>query len=127
MVMVSSFCTVLQLMWFVKIKYLSIDVRPTIIPLQAYGVVDPGVSDINDSEILAHAMQNATGESVEMYYVQHGSDFVNEYPQCSSNGQFIGGDIEDPNHLYGAFPCLFPFGCGGFEVDRPRKVSLVSD
>ncbi|KAH9033810.1 hypothetical protein EDB85DRAFT_1816708, partial [Lactarius pseudohatsudake] len=29
----------------------------------------------------------------------------------------------NPNHLLGSFPCLFPYGLGGFEVDRPRKVS----
>lgn len=94
-------------------------------PVQLYGVLDPGVSEINDSEMLAHAMENVADESKEFYYVRHGLDFVNEYPRHDINHQPFPGTVEDPNHLLGAFPCLFLYGFGGFEVNRPRKVHLI--
>ncbi|KAG1836945.1 hypothetical protein DFJ58DRAFT_718979 [Suillus subalutaceus] len=53
--------------------------------------------------------------ATESYLVQHGSGFVNEYARRDTT--------DDPNHLLGAFPCLFPYGLGGFEVSRPRPVS----
>ncbi|KAF8441076.1 hypothetical protein L210DRAFT_3363751, partial [Boletus edulis BED1] len=37
----------------------------------------------------------------------------------------ISGNEDDSNHLLGAFPCLFPYGYRGFEVDRPRKLSYA--
>lgn len=33
------------------------------------------------------------------------------------------GSLDDPNHLLGTFPYLFPYGAGGFEVKRRKKVS----
>lgn len=33
------------------------------------------------------------------------------------------GTPDDPNHILGTFPYLFPYGLGGFEVDRPTPVS----
>ncbi|KAF8124057.1 hypothetical protein EV363DRAFT_1119959, partial [Boletus edulis] len=37
----------------------------------------------------------------------------------------VPGDEDDPNHLLGCFPCLFPYGLGGFEVERRRKLSYA--
>jgi len=101
-----------------------------VILLQAYGVVDPGVSDVNDSEILAHAMENIAQGHVESYLVHRGGECVNEYPRHHSTSEstmdFGSGDIINPNHLLGGFPCLFPYGYGGFEVDHPHKVKFSS-
>lgn len=75
-------------------------------------------------------MENIVQGHVESYFVRRGGECVNEYPRrdATSASEFnLGlGDINDPNHLLGAFPCLFPYGCGGFEVDRPRKVKFIA-
>lgn len=41
----------------------------------------------------------------------------------TEDGTRTAGTPENPNHLLGAFPCLFPYGEGGFEVNRPIPVS----
>jgi len=55
--------------------------------------------------------------------VRRGSVFVNEYgwADAATSMQNNGGPA-NPNHLLGAFPVLFPYGQGGFEVDRPVDV-----
>lgn len=49
---------------------------------------------------------------------------VNEYPRLvkGTKRRWTGG-AEEPNHLLAAFPVLFPYGLGGFEVDREQAVS----
>ncbi|KAG2335735.1 hypothetical protein BDR05DRAFT_978910 [Suillus weaverae] len=59
----------------------------------------------------------------ESYSVQHGSTFINEYPRLNTAGERYTGTTENPNHLLGAFPCLFPYGFGGFEIQHPRTIS----
>ena len=54
------------------------------------------------------------------------SDFINEYPHKSSKGILTEGSKENPNHLLGSFPCLFPYGMGGYEVQRAVKVTYES-
>jgi hypothetical protein len=55
--------------------------------------------------------------------IRRGSAFVNEYARVDSlTGQRNDGGPGDPNHLLGTFPTLFPFGMGGFEVDRRINV-----
>jgi hypothetical protein len=57
--------------------------------------------------------------------VRRSGDFINEYPRISSNGMQTDGGYNNPNHLMGAFPDLWPYAMGGPEVDRPLKVSYV--
>ena len=60
---------------------------------------------------------------MEGWAIKRSSDFVNEYPHLSEDGTRSAGTPDNPNHLLGTFPCLFPYGEGGFEVDRPTTVS----
>jgi hypothetical protein len=78
---------------------------------------------LSSNEVFAHALCNVTSSEQEVYAVRHGSDFVNEYGRRDSHGRYFTGEIENPNHLLGAFPHLFPYGMGGFETDRPRALS----
>ena len=55
--------------------------------------------------------------------MKRSSDYVNEYPRRDASGNLGIGSFDNPNHLLGMFPWLFPYGEGGFEVDRPRSVS----
>jgi hypothetical protein len=94
-----------------------------VVPLQAHGVIDAEASSLSNQDVLANAFANMSRSSEESYIVQHGSAFVNEYARQVASGVHYAGTTEDPNHLLGAFPCLFPYGLGGFEVFRPRALS----
>lgn len=103
--------------------------EPCIIPLQALGVLDVGGDDVPDTDILAHALSNSSVEASLSqsqradFQIQRGSAFVNEYARTDkTTGQRYDGGPSDANHLLGAFPVLFPYGAGGFEVERPTNV-----
>jgi hypothetical protein len=86
-------------------------------------VVDVDASDLTDTDVLANALGNVSKEDKSAgYAVKRGSRFVNEYGRKDEGDQLITGDVDNPNHLYGAFPMLFPYARGGFEVPRPRQV-----
>lgn len=99
-------------------------IEAEVVPLQSYGVMDLSGMDINNHEVFANAMRNLSRSGEENYVVRRGG-FVNEYPRVDEHGQQGAGDIEHPNYFLGAFPCLFPYDQGGFEVDRPWKLSYV--
>lgn len=92
--------------------------------MQSLGVVDVGANDIEENHVLAHALANVSqSDRAEGWAIKRSSDFVNEYPRLTEEGTRTAGTPENLNHLLGAFPCLFPYGEGGFEVDRPTPVS----
>ncbi|KAJ3818427.1 hypothetical protein F5880DRAFT_1491409, partial [Lentinula raphanica] len=63
------------------------------------------------------------GNTQKHYFVRTGG-FVNEYPRRDTEGQLNAiGDGDNPNHLLGCFPMLFPYGEGGFETNRKHNVS----
>ena len=81
-------------------------------------------NDIQDNEVLAHALRNVNhSEKEEAWVVRRGNKFVHEYGCCDARGIHSDGDSDNPNHLLGSFPCPFPYGFGGFKVDRLRSVS----
>ncbi|KAF9499205.1 hypothetical protein BDN71DRAFT_1428246 [Pleurotus eryngii] len=94
--------------------------------MQAHGMLDVDASNVSDSQLMAIALQN-TAEvlyEAERVQVKHGSVFVNEYPHTRhTTRKRFKGTVTDPNHLLGAFPVLFPYGLGGFKVDRVQSVS----
>jgi hypothetical protein len=97
-------------------------VQPAVVPIQANGVIDASATDLSDRNVFAHAVTNTVGTN--SFLVRRGSDFVNEYPRVDPNSdQRCKGDYDNPNHLLGAFPVLFPYGMGGFEVDRLKTVT----
>lgn len=98
-------------------------VESNVLPLQSHGVLDSEAADVSNNQVLAHAFANTSASAEERYTVKFGSDFVNEYPRRNAHGEDTAGDLDNPNHLLGAFPCLFPYGMGGFEVNRPRPIS----
>ncbi|KAF8258197.1 hypothetical protein EI94DRAFT_1815860 [Lactarius quietus] len=104
-----------------------IDADEAVIPLQALGVVDVTANDVPDEDVLAHALVNVTcQEKQEGWVIRWSSDFVNEYACKNADGVLSDGAGENPNHLLGSFPCLFPYGMGGFEVNRKVTVSYKS-
>jgi hypothetical protein len=88
--------------------------------LSPLGVVDIDGVDVTDTELMAHALANcAQLIREEDYMIRRGSAFVNEYARVDPlTGQRNDGGPGDANHLLGTFPTLFPYGLGGFEIDR---------
>ena len=94
---------------------------PATIALQSLGVIDVAANDVQDNEILAYALHNETcSEKQEAWAVRCGNEPVNEYACQGPDSVHTDGSGENPNHLLGSFPCLFPYRFGGFEVDRPH-------
>lgn len=102
---------------------------PSIIPLNVHRVVDIEGVGISERELMGHAFinsitdaSNSQADFTERYAYQRGSRFVNEYGRTDADGAPYEGDPDNPNHLLGCFPTLFPYGRGGFETNRPVKV-----
>ncbi|KAF7302073.1 ATP-dependent DNA helicase [Mycena indigotica] len=99
------------------------DYDPEVIPLQNSSVLDTTGDEIPDIELFQHATANVAGHvGPADYLVRKSHGYVNEYGREDAEGNPIDGGPENPNHLLGAFPTLFPYGRGGVEVDRETKV-----
>ncbi|RDB26275.1 ATP-dependent DNA helicase pfh1 [Hypsizygus marmoreus] len=92
-------------------------------PMHSLGVVDVSGTNVPDADIVAHGLSNLTGDQAADLVIRRSSAFVNEYArQDKLTGQRTDGGPDDTNHLLGCFPVLFPYGQGGFEVDRLENV-----
>lgn len=102
--------------------------EPVLLPIQVLGVVDVEGLDITSVELMAHALANsANNQRTDDYTFQRGSAFINEYGRVDEiTGLRNDGGPSNANHLLGSFPALFPYGQGGFEIDRPVKVPYES-
>lgn len=95
--------------------------EPSVIPLHSTGIIDVNAEQVPDTDIMAHAMANTSEISAQ---IRRGSTFINEYARIDPDTmERTDGGPSDPNHLLGAFPALFPYGKGGFEVHRELPVS----
>lgn len=87
-------------------------------------MVDVAGTDVGENEVLAHALMNVSQKDKEAAWaVRRSGNFVNEYARANEGGEQVIGTPENPNHLLGSFPCLFPYGQGGFEVKKKISVS----
>ncbi|KAF8803427.1 hypothetical protein BYT27DRAFT_7214734 [Phlegmacium glaucopus] len=95
--------------------------EPAVLALSHLGVVDIDGVEVTESELMAHALANCSqARQEEDYMIRRGSAFVNEYARVDPlTGQRNDGGPSDANHLLGCFPTLFPYGQGGFEIERP--------
>ena len=102
----------------------SMPTDPAVLTLSHLGVVDIDGVDVSDTELMAHALSNCSQLiQEEDYMIRRGSAFVNEYARVDPlTGQRNDGGPGDANHLLGTFPTLFPYGLGGFEIDRHVNV-----
>jgi hypothetical protein len=102
------------------------DEEPGVIPLQFLGVEDVDVSQLSSNEVLLHALANLGKENEEGeggYAVRYGKVPVFDLPilegdRCSTvfSSKF--------DALAVAFPLLWPYGEGRWDVDdRPEKLS----
>lgn len=92
------------------------------------GVVDIDGLDIAQSDLLQQAFKNVVEKPSECeppYTILQGGEFVNEYGRHNEFGLPTTSSDAGVNHLLGAFPYLFPYGAGGFEIDRSSPVSYI--
>ena len=114
----------LLLFSFVIETYHATQTEPDIVPLQSLEVVDIAGNGVEENEVLSHALANVSlSDHAEGWAIKRSSDFVNKYPRRTADGSLSAGTPDNPNHLLGSFPYLFPYGLGGFEVDHPDPVS----
>lgn len=86
--------------------------------------MDVNGTHIGDAEMMAHALANAVERPIPDFLVRRGGAFVNEYPRIDpTTGERTDGGPSNPAHLLGAFPWLFPYGRGGFELQRDVQLS----
>ncbi|KAJ3562055.1 hypothetical protein NP233_g9813 [Leucocoprinus birnbaumii] len=96
-----------------------------VVPFISHGVIDATGYCIPDKELMAHALANTARNISAMHdlKIRRGSAFINEYArQDPITGERSDGGPTNPNHLLGSFLWLFPYGMGGFEVDREIDV-----
>lgn len=97
-----------------------IDDEPDVIPLQITGAIDVDLTKLSANELMAWGLANLWNEGEEgSYAIRHGRRPVNDFGRPRP-GEVV--DTNRPNYFEKAFPCLFPYGRGGIEADRPVEV-----
>lgn len=104
--------------------------EPDVIPLTVSGTIDTDLTKITASEMMAWGLSNLWKEGREGgYVVRHSRQPVRDfgYPSNSASVQLVERESSSncPNFWEKAYPCLYPYGCGGMElVARDAKVDL---
>ena len=75
------------------------------------------------NSIIGNERFDKEADITERYAYKRGGRYINEYARTLEDGTRYEGDPENPNHLLGSFPTLFPYGAGGFETNRLVKVT----
>ncbi|KAJ7130993.1 hypothetical protein C8R44DRAFT_839124 [Mycena epipterygia] len=95
-----------------------------VIPLDVTGTIDTDLSKLNANEMMSWGLANLWKEDKEGgYAVRHGRRPVNDFGQPQDPKV-----VPNPNRpifFEQAFPCLFPYGKGGLEADRPVKLGFA--
>ena len=88
------------------------------------GSVDIDLTSLSAKELMAWGLSNLWQEGGEgTYAVRHGKRAVNDFGRPRPGEEV---DMDRPNFFEKAFPCLFPYGCGGIEADRPIDISFIA-
>jgi hypothetical protein len=92
------------------------DADADVIPITASAVVDMDLSKLTPPEIMASGLENLADTVPESpYAVRHGSKPVPNFPPLPNAGT----TSSDHEYFERTFPCLFPWGEGGFYRQRP--------
>jgi hypothetical protein len=92
------------------------------------GAVDADLSKLKANEMMMWGLANMwKGGKEGRYLVKHGGQPVNDFSKTYRT-QNQSDEVDDtrPNFFEKAFPCLFPWGKGGIERDRPVAVDFSS-
>ena len=104
------------------------DATADIIPLQVSGSVDCDLTNVTANELMKWGLANMWKEGKEgAYAIRHGHQPVSDFPPKETHPTSTTDD-ECPtihsNFFEKAFPCLYPYGCGGIERARPVSLSF---
>ncbi|CAK5270204.1 unnamed protein product [Mycena citricolor] len=102
------------------------DGGPDVIPLTVTGTIDTDLSSMSTNEMMQWGLSNMWNSGQEgVYAVRHGSKPVSDFGRPPRDGGPEPADPNRPNFFERAFPCLFPYGVGGLEADRPVDVTFA--
>ena len=91
------------------------------IPLTVNGLIDTEMNDLTAAETTMRGMMNLWDDHLEgPYGVRHGRQPVSDFPKRDKQGN----RRSDTNLFEKAFPCLYPYGRGGIEADRPVQIGF---
>ncbi|KIL55634.1 hypothetical protein M378DRAFT_90614 [Amanita muscaria Koide BX008] len=97
-----------------------------VIPLQFSGTVDTDLTRLTANEMMIWGLANLWNQGHEgAYHVRPGTQPVSDFghPRSAANlDPAPGGDSDQTNFFEKAFPCLFPYGCGGIEGNQHVRV-----
>lgn len=84
--------------------------------------MDVDLTTLSAKELMSWGLANLWKDGGEgTYAVRHGKKPVNDFGRPRA-GEEVAEDR--PNFFEKAFPCLYPYGCGGIEADRPVEVKI---
>jgi hypothetical protein len=99
---------------------MSVTENADVIPLQVSGTVDTDLTKLTAKEIMLHGLANVWKEGREGgYTVRHGAP-VRDHPPDGRGSPLA------ENYFEKAFPCLFPYGCGGIEGNQEVPIDFRS-
>ncbi|KAJ6631969.1 hypothetical protein B0H10DRAFT_2159554 [Mycena sp. CBHHK59/15] len=97
---------------------------PDVIPLYVTGTIDTDLSTLSSNEMMTWGLENLWRSGKEgAYAVRHGRHPVNDFGKPRADDPKP-ADPDRPNFFEKAFPCLFPYGKGGLEADRPVELKF---
>ncbi|KAJ6543482.1 hypothetical protein B0H10DRAFT_2389367 [Mycena sp. CBHHK59/15] len=97
---------------------------PDVIPLHVTGTIDTDLSTLSSNEMMTWGLENLWKEGKEgAYAVRHGRHPVSDFGKPRA-GDPEPADPDRPNFFEKVFPCLFPYGRGGLEADRPVDLNF---
>ncbi|PSR77379.1 hypothetical protein PHLCEN_2v7930 [Hermanssonia centrifuga] len=100
---------------------------PDVIPLQVSGSIDTDLTKLTSSELMLWGLSNLWDDGREGgYSIRHGSRPVPDLPPRRPSTLDNSSTSDNPaqNFFEHAFPCLFPYGCGGLEAPRTKHIDF---
>lgn len=95
------------------------------VPFQVSGGVDTEMTSVPGSELMLHGLANLWKEGSEGgYSVRYGRQPVSDFGR-PQKGEIRAYNPRAHNFWEKAYPCLYPYGCGGIEADREVELSLI--
>ena len=102
-------------------------VGPDVVPLQVSGAADNDMTAMTANELMLWGLANLWQEGQEGgYAVRHGQRPVRDFRRAKPGEQLLQETDEDTNYFEKAFPCLYPYGCGGIEHVQPVCVDFTT-
>ncbi|KAJ3559079.1 hypothetical protein NM688_g560 [Phlebia brevispora] len=105
--------------------------EPQIVPMQVTGAVDTDMTKLTRKDLDLWSMANTWKSGYEgLYAVRPGTRWVSDWGPSISTRNPPDGErpdgTQEANFFERAFPCLFPYGRGGIEANRPVNLDMQS-